>query len=199
MRRFPAGGYLLGYLLVVTAVITLAPFRFAGPVEPRLAWLVNPGDVVANVLLFVPLGFLYRISAHPAARPGHWPTIGAALLVSATLETLQIFLPGRYPSPVDVLSNTLGAGLGSWLHARIAAHLDGRLVRGLALELPLMNVVYLLVPTRGGSCSRRSWGWPAPSCWPRSGAIGWPSAACCRRRGWPGWPRAGTWSAPRPA
>ena len=93
MRRFPAGGYLLGYLLVVTAVITLAPFRFAGPVEPRVAWLVNPGDVVANVLLFVPLGFLYRISAHPAARPGHWPTIGAALLVSATLETLQIFLP----------------------------------------------------------------------------------------------------------
>ena len=146
MRRFPAGGYLLGYLLVVTAVITLAPFRFAGPVEPRLAWLVSPGDVVANVLLFVPLGFLYRISAHLAARPGHWPTIGAALLVSATLETLQLFLPGRYPSPVDVLSNTLGAGLGSWLHARIAAHLDGRLVRGLALELPLMNVVYLLVP-----------------------------------------------------
>ena len=45
-----------------------------------------------------------------------------------------------------MLSNTLGAGLGSWLHARIAAHLDGRLVRGLALELPLMNVVYLLVP-----------------------------------------------------
>ena len=146
MRRFPAGGYLLGYLLVVTAVITLAPFRFAGPLEPRLAWLVNPGDVVANVLLFVPLGFLFRLAARASAQKGHWPTIGAALLVSATLETLQLFLPGRYPSPVDVLSNTLGAGLGSWLHARIAAHLDGRLVRGLALELPLMNVVYLLVP-----------------------------------------------------
>ena len=29
MRRLPTGSYLLGYLLLVTAVITLAPFRFA--------------------------------------------------------------------------------------------------------------------------------------------------------------------------
>ena len=146
MRPPPAGRFLLGYLLLVTAVITLAPFRFARPVQAHLSWLVDPGDVVANMLLFVPLGFLHRIAAHRAPSRGHWSTVGAALLASVALETLQLFLPGRFPSVVDVLSNTLGAGLGSWLHARIAAHLDGRLVRGLALELPLMNVVYLLVP-----------------------------------------------------
>ena len=146
MRQLPAGRFLLGYLLLVTAVITLAPFRFTRPVAPRLSWLVDPGDVVANVLLFVPLGFLYRVAARPSAHKGHWPTVGAALLVSAALETLQLFLPGRFASPLDVGANTLGAWLGSRLHARIAAYLDGRLVRGLALELPLMNVVYLLVP-----------------------------------------------------
>jgi VanZ family protein len=146
MRRLPAGRLLLGYFLFVTAVITLAPFRFTLPVEARLSWLVDPGDVIANLLLFVPLGFLFRVTAPPSSRKSHWSAVGAALLASATLESLQLYLPGRFPSPVDVLANTFGAWLGSQLHSRIAAHLDGRLVRGLALELPLMNVVYLLIP-----------------------------------------------------
>lgn len=146
MSRFPAGSFLLGYFLFVTAVITLAPFRFTLPVDARLSWLVDPGDVIANMLLFVPLGFLFRVTAPPASGKGHWSAVGAALLASATLESLQLYLPGRFPSPVDLLANTLGAWLGSQLYARIAAHLDGRLVRGLALELPLMNVVYLLIP-----------------------------------------------------
>jgi VanZ family protein len=143
-RRLPAGALLLGYMVLVTAVITLAPFRFARPAVPTLSWLADPADVVANVLLFFPLGFLFRVSAPRAV--GHVRTIVAACLVSVTFEAAQLFLPGRFSSPVDVMSNTLGAGLGSLVHARIAAHLDGRLVRGLALELPLMVVVYLLVP-----------------------------------------------------
>jgi VanZ family protein len=131
-------------MVLVTAVITLAPFRFARPTAFTLSWLADPADVVANVLLFLPRGFLFRVSAPRAA--GHVRTIVAACLVSVTFEAAQLFLPGRFSSPVDVMSNTLGAGLGSLVHARIAAHLDGRLVRGLALELPLMVVVYLLVP-----------------------------------------------------
>jgi VanZ family protein len=142
-KRLPAGALLLGYMVLVTAVITLAPFRFARPAVFTLSWLADPADVVANVLLFLPLGFLFRISAPHA---GHVRTVVAACLVSMTFEAAQLFLPGRFASPVDVMSNSLGAGLGSLVHAWIAACLDGRLVRGLALELPLMVVVYLLVP-----------------------------------------------------
>ena len=145
-RRVPAGAFLLGYMILVTAVITLAPFRFARPAVFTLSWLVDPADVGANVLLFLPLGFLFRVTTRPSGGVGHAPTMVAACLTSAVFETLQLFLPGRFASPVDVMSNTLGAGLGSLLHTRIAARLDGRLVRGLALELPLMIVVYLLVP-----------------------------------------------------
>ena len=145
-KRLPAGIFLLGYLVLVTTVITLAPFRFARPAVFTLSWLVDPADVAANVLLFLPLGFLFRTTTRPPEGVGHAGTVVAACLTSATFEALQLFLPGRFASPVDVLSNTLGAWLGSMLHARIAAQLDGRLVRGLALELPLMNVVYLLVP-----------------------------------------------------
>ncbi len=145
-RRVPAGAFLLGYMILVTAVITLAPFRFARPAVFTLSWLVDPADVGANVLLFLPLGFLFRVTTRPSTGVGHARTMVAACLTSAVFETLQLFLPGRFASPVDVMSNTLGAGLGSLLHTRIAARLDGRLVRGLALELPLMIVVYLLVP-----------------------------------------------------
>jgi VanZ family protein len=131
-------------MVLVTAVIALAPFRFARPAVLTLSWLIDPADVVANVLLFLPLGFLFRVSAPLSV--GHVRTVVAACLVSVAFEAAQLFLPGRFASPVDVMSNTLGAGLGSLVHARIAACLDGRLVRGLALELPLMVVVYLLVP-----------------------------------------------------
>jgi len=53
MRRLPAGRFLLGYLLLVTAVITLAPFRFTRPVEPRLSWLVDPGGLLYRMQLAV--------------------------------------------------------------------------------------------------------------------------------------------------
>jgi VanZ family protein len=144
--RSVPGALLLGYMVLVTAVITLAPFRFAQPTLVTLSWLVDPADVVANVLLFLPLGFLFRLTMRSPEGTRHARVVAAACLTSAAFETAQLFLPGRFASPVDVVSNTLGAGLGSVLHARIAAHLDGRLVRGLALELPLMVVVYLLVP-----------------------------------------------------
>ena len=144
--RLVPGTLLLGYMVLVTAVITLAPFRFAQPVVVTLSWLVDPADVAANVLLFLPLGFLFRMTLRSPEGARHARVVHTACLTSAAFETLQLFLPGRFASPVDVISNTLGAGLGSLLHARVAARLDNRLVRGLALELPLMVVVYLLVP-----------------------------------------------------
>ena len=109
-------------MLLVTAVITLAPFRFSWPERFHLSWITNPADMGANVLLFLPLGFLYRLSA-PAGRSrlGVW---GAAAAASALLETAQIFLPGRYPSFVDVLTNSAGAVLVAMLHERVEHRLD---------------------------------------------------------------------------
>jgi VanZ family protein len=137
---------LLAYLALITAVITLAPFRFAPPPALELSWRLDPGDVVANVLLFVPLGFLFRAAAR--SRAGRHPlgAVAAGLAASAALEAAQLFLPGRFPSLVDVAANGLGAYLGSRVNQRVIARLDAALVRGLALELPLMNLVYLLVP-----------------------------------------------------
>jgi VanZ family protein len=141
--RLSAPGLLLLYVLAVSVIITLTPFRFSRPPRLTLAWIAAPGDVVPNVLLFLPLGFLYRL-ARP--RLGWGAVGGAAAVVSAALEAAQIYLPGRYPSVVDVLANSTGAVLGALVHGKMAQRLDARLLRGLALELPLINLVYLLVP-----------------------------------------------------
>jgi hypothetical protein len=49
---------LLGYYLGVIAVVTLVPFQFVVP--ERLAWVtvVDVPDFLANILMFVPFGFL---------------------------------------------------------------------------------------------------------------------------------------------
>ena len=102
--------------------------------------------MIANVLLFLPLGFLFRASAasERGRRPGTALVLG--VVASAAIEAVQVYLPGRFPSLVDVATNALGAWAGARLHARVRARLDADLVRGLALELPLVNLVYLLVP-----------------------------------------------------
>ena len=137
---------LLGYLAGITAVITLAPFRFAPAAAPQLSWRVDPSDVLGNVLLFLPLGFLFRAAVRSAAARRPLAAFASGAAASVAFEAAQLFLPGRFPSPVDVLANGAGAGLGAFAHERVESRLDAGLVRVLALELPLMNLVYLLVP-----------------------------------------------------
>jgi VanZ family protein len=134
---------LLGYITLVIVLVTLNPFHFALPEHPRISVYVKPGDVVANVLLFLPVGFLYRLTR--GRRRGAL-LLGAA--ISASVEAAQLFVPVRVTSAVDIVMNTLGAGAGAALYDLLAARvaLTPRLVGRLALEIPLMGLVYLLVP-----------------------------------------------------
>ena len=80
--------------------------------------------------------------------PPDWPRVvilGAML--SGTIETLQLFSPTRYTSLLDLATNSAGAAVGAWLFARLARRLeDDTAVQSLALELPLMGLVYQLIP-----------------------------------------------------
>jgi hypothetical protein len=113
----------------------------------RLSWLLRLGDVLNNVLLFVPLGFLGRLVLGPGPPAASQARVAAAgALLSATVEAVQLYLPGRFPSLVDVATNTLGAWLGAVILDLVERRFDARVLRPLALDLPLMNLVYLLVP-----------------------------------------------------
>lgn len=138
---------LLAYMALVTAVITLFPFEFTLPTRPRLLLSGGVVDVLANVALFAPLGFLSAVARPgPMTRPGR--IFLMALAMSATIEAVQLFEATRYASLSDVLANGAGAWLGALAHRRLVHRIDvdARTVGRLSLELPVMGLVYLLVP-----------------------------------------------------
>ncbi len=139
---------LLLYYVGVVLVITLAPFRFAVPSDFVVFYGSLPFDVVANVLLFVPLGFLYPLTRSDGRSTALARAAGLGLLLSACIEAVQVFEPQRFPSVVDLAANTAGALAGALLQRAVARRirLSPRAVGRLALELPLMGLVYLLVP-----------------------------------------------------
>ena len=137
---------LLGYVLVVIAVLTLSPFRFAWPMHWRIDWWNDIGDMPNNLLLFLPVGYFFRLTL---PRSQAWAT-GLALLFGATvstlIETAQLFLPARGSSIADIVSNTSGAAVGAVLCAAVRRRFDRTLPSVLTLEHPLLNLVYLTLP-----------------------------------------------------
>ena len=72
-------------------------------------------DVALNIGGFIPLGMFFCAYFSLSRRHGR-PVLKAVLVggtLSLIVETLQGFLPTRDSSMTDVLSNTLGAGLGA--------------------------------------------------------------------------------------
>jgi VanZ family protein len=71
-------------------------------------------DIGVNVAGFIPCGFLFtvllsevRIVRYPALT-----SISVGLLISLTIEILQAFLPTRSSGATDLITNTLGTGVG---------------------------------------------------------------------------------------
>jgi VanZ family protein len=84
--------------------------------------------VVANVLLFVPWGFLMFISLYSVDRPTlqtYVLTILLGLTFTVTVEAFQYFLPDRVADVNDVIWNTVGTTLGALLgHARLRVRFE---------------------------------------------------------------------------
>ncbi len=122
-----AGRGALAIYIVVLVYASLYPFvGWRAPEAVGLfIWPKYNGafDVLINVLAYLPLGAMLAARARRhlgVARPD--PTtlryIGAQSIVfafglSLSMELLQAMLPSRVSSPVDLLSNTLGAAFGA--------------------------------------------------------------------------------------
>jgi len=75
-------------------------------------------DVLINIAGFVPFGFLV-CAYFSLSRRIKTPAMIAILLgfiVSFTIESLQAFLPTRDSGTTDLITNTLGTGIGVWLY-----------------------------------------------------------------------------------
>jgi glycopeptide antibiotics resistance protein len=110
----------LGAYIAVVAVIVLSPVSYRGLVHAIAdgihgmlgaapfgsGWI----EFGANVLLFVPLGFLLTLLLRR-----HWQGVLLALALSAGVELVQLVIPSRQPSLRDIVANVLGAAVGAGL------------------------------------------------------------------------------------
>ena len=119
--RFNSKLWILGGILFIV-MLTLFPFKFQA-----MAWskkdaikefLRNPSDsfdFFGNIFLFSPFG--YGLSQW--LKPKQFPTfrklimiLGLSFAFTLTIESLQLFLPNRTSSAIDLFTNTLGGTLG---------------------------------------------------------------------------------------
>jgi len=119
--------------------VVSSPFAFLTAPWPRQVFAF---DVMVNVLGYMPYGFLCVAALYPRTRgaAAFVLAVSSATLLSILLESAQNYLPTRFASNIDVLSNLAGALLGAaaglaltpWLlehgpirRARVAAFLPG--------------------------------------------------------------------------
>lgn len=176
-------GTVVGLTLLAIALLTLYPYDFfiletlADLSWPELlARSQRPGlmpkELVANVLLFMPFGFGWAQLIQVRSQPSSWQrfrqVLGASLVVTLAVEFLQIFLPSRNPSYIDVITNTMGGalGYGVWVlisalcaHYRPFFHLglsrSQRLGQRIGQWLGLLMLVTYCVWALSGSASLR--------------------------------------------
>jgi hypothetical protein len=76
-------------------------------------------DALENIAGFMPMGFLFVLAVGGITRRSlarvSIAAISAAALLSLSIELLQVYLPSRDSSLADLLTNILGAALGSAL------------------------------------------------------------------------------------
>jgi glycopeptide antibiotics resistance protein len=122
--------YLLGLLALLLAPLNIVRYhtrlwelsgRYLG-----LGWTAGREqvlDAAVNVALFVPLGFLihrwWRRSSRPS-RQTVWRTLGVAAVLASGVEAIQIFLPPRHASLLDLVSDVAGACVGVGLDSALA-------------------------------------------------------------------------------
>ncbi|MDZ4733233.1 MAG: VanZ family protein [Nitrospirota bacterium] len=73
-------------------------------------------DIVANIALFLPLGYLLdRSLSATTARRSLFTAAGTAGLLSLSMEWFQVYCHNRHPSLTDVVSNVTGSLIGASL------------------------------------------------------------------------------------
>jgi glycopeptide antibiotics resistance protein len=108
----------------IVLAVTLFPFRFSFYQGISLEHILtsfytpsSPGDLIANILLFAPLGF---------GLAAWWPkqnlrkraiwlglsAIAIGFLLSLTVEVLQVYIITRSPTITDLITNSVGSEVG---------------------------------------------------------------------------------------
>ncbi|MCE2657161.1 MAG: VanZ family protein [Rubrivivax sp.] len=158
LQRLAMALTLLSLAIIVHG--SLYPWRWQPPPAwgPALQWLLVPtgweslasgrGDLIGNVLLFIPLSALGAWWQRARPWPWRWLVFGlGGAVLGLLLQVAQLAIPGRSPALSDAWWNTVGLVLGfgltglvpaclRWLRARLhSAHLGAYAAAGFWLAM----------------------------------------------------------------
>jgi glycopeptide antibiotics resistance protein len=112
----------LGFIATILLILalTVTPFQNlrGHPHWSKVTWIpfgdrhLIVGDMVANSLLFLPFGALGPWRGRPLAARVLAAT-AFAILLSSSVELVQVFSHSRLPTTTDIVTNTAGALLGA--------------------------------------------------------------------------------------
>lgn len=131
-RRHPILSVLTLLYLVGVAFITLGPQPQIASKDgivmhilrilwehPATDWITYSGvEFSANIAMFLPIGLFFLLLL---GRRRWWLAMGLPFIMTLSIETAQIWIPGRVSDIRDVISNTLGAVVGVLLGLAITA------------------------------------------------------------------------------
>ena len=89
-------------------------------------------DIIINLALYIPLGTAGWLAFRKHRIPA---TLALAAVVSASVEMMQLFTPGRVCSTIDLVNNVLGSAIGL-LAGAVLEHLAGTGLAGLRRRRP---------------------------------------------------------------
>lgn len=117
----------------------------------RAAWnsfsAVEWRNIILNIMLFVPLGFLLPLGAVSFQK--FWKTYGAGLVITLVIELLQLVLKRGIFEFDDIFNNVLGTmiGYGCFAILRVIVCFVKKekqsIIQTIALQIPLLSAIIL--------------------------------------------------------
>jgi len=148
--------YILLLFVILISYGSLYPFHFSGDLltfSEFIDWFFNLSfrttniDILANILLFVPYGFVAIMTLSTSRRFLFHAglLLLAGIFLAFTLQYLQLYLPARVPSAVDAWYNSLGILLGMLLAHVIIQYSHNHLPHELATPMDWSQITIPLL------------------------------------------------------
>ena len=103
---------IIGYAYFILTKTILGRTVLPEPILRGLFWEIREGywnNILMNILLFVPLGFLI----------GGWKGLATGILFSCTIESIQYFGRLGFCELDDLMNNTIGSGFGVIINLQV--------------------------------------------------------------------------------
>jgi len=101
-------------------------------------------DAIVNIALYLPLGMAGFLALGGSMR--YWAPVAGGLVLSSTIEMIQLFEPARTTSALDVVTNVAGAVLGvaaGTAFEAIAGPVGGNVRRARPVDRAALSILFL--------------------------------------------------------